>query len=858
MNPDDWKKIEGLFFELADLPSKEREKRLSSLAQEQPDLYPELKALLEEEDTLHPLLNSSPATNWSGWEDKDLLGQKIGIYRLVSLLGSGGMGSVFEAERADGSFEQRVALKLMKEGLYNAQNVQSFLQERQILANLQHPHIAQLLDGGIYEGAEGERPYYTLEYIEGLPLDQYCEQHKLGVDDRLSLFCQVCEAVQHAHSQLILHLDIKPSNILVDGKGRGKLLDFGISQLLSQTGRDKEYTPGKSYTLAFASPEQLLGERLSTASDVYSLGVLLFQLLSGKHPFQGAMTDRSVLRSHILNQAASSPRDQMENEELPYSVRSISKDLDLICAKALRKNPGERYASALALKEDIQHVLENRPISLRKNDWAYAIKKYAARNASLFFLSLVGILLLVGLTSYYTWKLKEERDLATYEAAKARRVSELMSDMFSQANPNVSLGKEPSASELLNQGISRVEAKLKDDPEMLAEMYQVMAQVYLDRAEFGRADTLVTSAINLLDSLSEKPNLDRVASYYQLGVLKYRQSAYDESREALQIALDLGIGLQGRENPLKREILTEWANLETEVGRYKVSDSLLEQVLIGNKGNRSIPDSLMAQVQLTLGINARKLTDYNRAEGYYQEALAIRKKIYPPIHPEIAYALNHMASLYVDQQNNEEALPYAQESYAIRKEVFGSKHPETMASLSNVSRIQNSLGNYELARQHYREIYDILAEIYGFPHHYHGAIKGNIANTYLKEGNSQEAVKLFKEALDIVRQTLPPGHVRLGFVYNNYGIGLLQDKAYAQGEQAFREALRIREKGLPADHKDIALTQKGLGFCLLYQGKNKEGREHLLAAKDILMKDPQAFSKELAEINEGLGVRNVE
>ena len=271
MNANQWEHVERIFFEVVDLPPAEQDARMERLAQEQPEIFREVQELLKEEQRLHPLLKTEPSLGWQGWEDADLVGTQIGAYRLDSLLGSGGMGSVFLAQRADGNFEQTVALKLMKEGIYNAHTVKGFLQERQILAQLQHPHITRLLDGGVYDG---DRPFYTLEYVEGMPLDIYCEKNAPDLGQRLSLFLQICEAVQYAHSQLILHLDLKPANILVDQLGEVKLLDFGIARLLDQASQeaDNSYQPERRYTLAYAAPEQVNLEPLTTASDVYAIG----------------------------------------------------------------------------------------------------------------------------------------------------------------------------------------------------------------------------------------------------------------------------------------------------------------------------------------------------------------------------------------------------------------------------------------------------------------------------------------------------------------------------------------------------------------------------------------------------------
>ena len=525
-----------------------------------------------------------------------------------------------------------------------------------------------------------------------------------------------------------------------------------------------------------------------------------------------------------------------------------------MCQKALKKKPEERYASVQALQADVQAYLDLQPISLRRGEWGYVLQKYLQRNQRLAAIFTLAMVTIISLITFYTFELREERDLAQKEAAKARQISSLLSGMFSQANPNISLGEEPTASELLRQGTAQFRQDLQSSPELLAEMYQVLGGVYMDRAEFGKADTLLTEALRLQDSLSLAPSSEQVLSYYQLASLKYRSGAYEAARSLFLKGLEWDGQLPADAYSYRDDLLLELGNMEGEVGNYQKSDSLLALALAYNLGNEPGADSMQAMIHLGMGINARKLKAYDRAAEHYQKSLDLRRTIYPPQHPDIAHSLNHFASLYYDQRRYEEALPYAEESYQMRRSIFGEQHPETIASLSNLSRNLLHLGKYELARENYEVIYSNLEAIYGYPHQYLEPSGGSIANTYFQSGELSKALLMYQEALKILRESLPEDHIGLASGYSRLGAAHYAQGEYAEATPAFEEALRIKSLALPADHEDVALVKKDLGLSLLYQGKNTAGRQLLLHAREILAQHANTYEKELAEIDEGLGV----
>ncbi|MEK7330512.1 MAG: serine/threonine-protein kinase, partial [Candidatus Eisenbacteria bacterium] len=424
-----------------------------------------------------------------------MAGRQIGPWRVVREVGRGGMGAVYLAERADGAFEQTVALKLIKRGLARAEILQRFLRERRILARLEHRNIARLADGGVTDDG---LPWFAMEYVEGQPITDWCDEHRAGVEERLRLFRAVCDAVQYAHRNLVVHRDLKPSNIFVTADGEVKLLDFGIARLLSDEPDGDALTLTREglrvLTPHYAAPEQLRGEAATTATDLYSLGVVLYELLSGARPFGRSATSLDQLRREVLEEEPVPPSGL--RSEWRHPLRG---DLDNIVLTALRKEPQRRYPSVEALLADLERYREGRPVQATPPSARYRIAKFVRRNrvsviagAVVTLTFLVGVvatmwqavaaaLVVASLVGGLAVSIGQTR-LARREARKAEEVRSFLLRVFEVADPYHSRGQSVTARELLDQGARRIDSELKGQPALRAEMLGVLADLYLKLA----------------------------------------------------------------------------------------------------------------------------------------------------------------------------------------------------------------------------------------------------------------------------------------------------------------------------------------------------------------------------------------
>ena len=462
MDPHRWSRLKELFDEACALPADERPAFLEGACGGDAAMQEEILSLFEEEDRVHSLLDGVAVEAAGLLDELTKAGRQVGPYRLVRRLGVGGMGEVYLAERADGQFDQQVALKLVRSGLTSEQILARFRSERQILARLQHPNIARLLDGGLTP--EGQ-PYFVIEYVEGEPIDTYADARALSVDERLELFAQVCRAVTYAHANLVIHRDLKPSNILVTDDGQVKLLDFGIAKVLSEDGDAQEpltRTGAAVMTPAYASPEQARGEPVNTSTDIYSLGVVLYELLTGLRPYEvdgrnPAEAVRVICEveperpSTAITEARS--RDETTGETIGQARgtdvdrlrRRLAGDLDVICLKALRKHAERRYVTADEMGEDIRRHLKAIPIQARAESLSYRAGKYVRRHRLGVLATAAVVLMLAGLVGFYTARLADERDRARLEAEKAEQVAAFLQGLFQVSDPSESRGETVTA-----------------------------------------------------------------------------------------------------------------------------------------------------------------------------------------------------------------------------------------------------------------------------------------------------------------------------------------------------------------------------------------------------------------------------
>jgi len=808
IDPQRWLRASHHLDVALDLPPNERQACLAALRVEDPETAAEVEALLAEHNLLSAegFLNAAPPVPPA---EVPLAGVTIGAYTLVSPIGHGGMGIVWLAERSDGRFEGRAALKLLNTSRVGRAGEERFKREGTILARLTHPHIGRLIDAGVT--ASGQ-PYLVLEHIVGQHIDRFCDDKRLTVEDRIRLFLDIQAAVAHAHANLIVHRDLKPSNVLVTENGHVKLLDFGIAKLLednegANTSTRLTVEGAHALTPKYAAPEQVTGDRITTATDVYALGVLLFELLSGRHPMgldpkspaefvkrvadtepnrlSSAVPDPDPVVASMLAARRSTTPDRLH--------RMLRGDLDTIVGKALKKNPSERYESVAEFEDDLRRFLDHQPISARPDSLRYRVAKFVRRHRPTLAAAAAAIALLVGLTAFYTVRLTAERDRARLQADKASKASELLTDLLRGADPyRTPDAKEPTVQNLLDIGAERVARDLVDQPELQAEMFNVIGRTY------------------------------------------QRMGIREKGEPLLQQALLIGRRAFPAGHAVVAQSLNNLGVLYTDAGDARSGEPLLVESLAMRRRLLGPEDK---DVAVTLVELARALRDQFRdqeAEAPIREALAIRRKIFGEEHRETATSKNELALLLLDRGELDEAERLARENLATSANILGPDHPNATAARSNLGLILNAKGHSTAAEALFREAREADRKNFGETSRQFASDLNNIARSAQLLGRPDEAEPLFQEAVRVARLRLPPDHRRLVMFELNLARVRIEHGDAAGTADDLRRVLAARQRIYPAGDWRIGQAQSLLGAAFFARGEYDEAEALLLSAHETL------------------------
>jgi len=854
MTSERWQEIQDLFTKALAQPSNERRLFLDAACEGDAALREEVVSLLQAAESEGPLdaLQSVIQSSFEAGPGLEA-GAQIGPYRLLSKLGEGGMGAVYLAERDDPQLRQRVALKVVRPGLLTPEQHARFINERQILAHLNHASIARLLDGGVT--ADGQ-PYFVMEYIEGLPLDQYCDERRLSVEDRLLLFNEVCAAVYFAHQHLVVHRDLKPSNIMVTAAGEVKLLDFGIAKLLETDGVLSEELHTRTghvvMTPSYASPEQVRGEAVTTASDVYALGVILYELLTGRRPYLVAGHTPAEIEQIVCEQEPrllSAVVMDTEGVVSPAAVSSVRGarpeslqrrllgDLDVIGLKALHKVPARRYNSPEGLAEDIRRHLAGFTIEARPDTLAYRLSKFVRRNRIGVGVGVLLLLSLVGGILGTAWQARRATDalgVARLEAAKAEQVAGFLLDVFRVADPNEAQGDTITARTLLRQGRARAEEELSGQPEMQATMLDAIGQVYTNLGLYGTADSLLVQAVALRTAYFGATHLEVAKSLSHLADLRSEQGDYRAADSLYRAALAIRKAQLTAEAPDLATNLDELGQVLVTQGDYAAAEPLYQQALAIRKRALGAEHEAVATSLGHLATLAYFTDDLTAAERLFRETLAIREKRLDPDAPDLTSTLNNLAVVLNGQGKLAEAEAVYRDALERRTRRLGLNHPRTLNTRVNLALVLHDQGQLAEAEAIYREVLAQRREQLGNDHPSTATTLNNLARVLQDAGRDEEAVAMNREALAIRRKALGETHPYVAVSLHN-----LAGIFHARGEAAeavplYREALAIRLAVLPADHRDIALTQSQLGDCLTRLGRYEEAERLLLQAHEVL------------------------
>ena len=788
--------LPNLFRDVVDLPGAERERYFDARGTPK-ELREQIESLLRF-DTRRRFLTASVEDAAARLLDEPGLGEgdRCGAYTLVRVLGRGGMGAVFLAQRTDGELDQRVAIKFVPATSISPVARERFLRERQILASLQHPGIAHLLDAGHTAGGQ---PYLVLEYVEGVPIDGYCADRGLGTDARIRLFLGVLDALAHAHSNLIVHRDIKPSNVLVTPRGLAKLLDFGIAKFLDDAGASAEATMltregGLAFTPEFAAPEQVTGGAITTATDVYSSGVLLFVLLGGARR-TGSLADTIRAASD-----AEFPR-------LP----AARGDLSTILAKALKRTPAERYGSAAAFAEDLRRYLNHEPIAARPDTLGYRTSKFLRRRWRGVAAVAVAVLSIIVLTGFYTARLATERNRARVEAQKATQISSLLTNLLTASDPfSTPEVKEPTVRALLDAGAARVRKELAGQPEMQVHMLTVIGRVY-----------------------------------QRLGVDDKAQSLLEEA---------LAIGRHGPENEALAETLNDLGVLRRDKGDFRSSAQLLEQALSIRRRLLGSEHQDVAVTASELGRVSRNLGDAVRAERLTAEALRIRRAVYGEDHPETATTENDLALVLLEQGKLADAEMLFRRSLEVHRRVFGEENAAVARVMSNLAVVTEQMGDLAGAESLFRQSLAIRRKVLDHSHPDISRALDKLGNVLRERGQYGEAAMLLRESLSIARAAFGDEHPLVAQCEADLARVYAAQGQAAAAEPLIRDAVEIRRRVLHEGDWQTASAESLLGAVLTALERYAEAEPLLLAAERVLKDIPGTQGQEARENRARLAV----
>ncbi|MEL7447868.1 MAG: serine/threonine-protein kinase [Pseudomonadota bacterium] len=848
MTPERWENLQQLFHQALDLPEDERASFVAQACGEDAELLSELQAMLAGEKASANALTGVIAGVAQDAADASLntrAGQRLGAYRILEKIAQGGMGAVYSAERADDAFQQKVAVKILASGLPGDEAARRFLAERQILASLNHPNIARLLDGGT---TPDDLPYLVMEYIEGEDIVTWCNSLRLSLRERLALFCDICAAIQFAHRNLIVHRDVKPSNIMVTADGVPKLLDFGIAKLL-----DPDKTGAMQLTKAnqrmmtpeFASPEQVKGEPMTTATDVYSLGVLLYVMLAGRTPFEISKTGPLELPKAICEQTPTKPSSAIrgdrdaarERKGTPDKiVRQLRGDLDTIVLTAIRKQPDRRYATVAALADDVRRHLDGLPVQARPDDWGYLAAKFVRRHR-------VGVAATVAVLTgaaafgaYHTAQLTAERDRATLEAAKAEQVADFVKGLFDVSDPGQSRGETITARELLEQGAVNVNNELADQPLVQATLMHTIGDVYARLGLYDESEPLLRQALTLRESQLGDSHRDVAISLRRLAWVVYLKGELDEAETLYRRALALDRELLGDNHVEVARSLDRLGHALYGKGDYDAAEALYREALAVQRELAEPDYDAFAKTLHDLGQVRELKGALDEAEALFREALAINRTHRGDTHPHTLTCLHDLAVVLGNQRKFADAEQHYTEALALSVEVLGEEHPDVGITMTNFGRMYHEQGNYADAEPMYRSALEISTVAHGEGHAYVAYDIVNLANLLTDLDKPQEAETQFTKALGIYADALPPTHPYIASALVGYARLLVEQQRAGEAAEVAQRALTICDEALPPDHWLTAAGRSVLGESLVQRG-DLAGAEALLVDSYPVLRD---------------------
>jgi serine/threonine-protein kinase len=840
MQPERWEKIQELFHEAADLPEENRRFFLETKCAADTELMTQVLAMLDADAVPASILGRdlSDVAGSVITSDPHLPRHLFGAYHVTGMLGEGGMGVVYLAQRDD--LGTRAALKILRDAWLSPARRERFVLEQRTLARLEHPSIARLYDSGTLPDGT---PWFVMEYVEGTPITSYCRANRCDLRERLRLFREACAAVQFAHANLVIHRDIKPSNILVRADGSVKLLDFGISKHVDALDSPAEQTRTamRMMTPAYASPEQIRGDAVGTHSDVYSLGVLLYELIVGRLPFDLSNRSASETEKILLEREAERPSLAARRMSLvgdTSHIDGVSKgqwaDLDVLILTGMHKDFSRRYPTVYALTEDVDHFLSSEPLDARGDSARYKLGKFVGRHRPSLFAGTIALAAIIALVVFYTMRLASARNFAVAETARAELIQGFTLNLLQGGEEDAGPADSLRVVTLVDRGAQEART-LDGDPATQAQLYETLGGLYEKLGKFDAADSLLNRSLSQRKKLFGSDHAEVGQSLVALGMLRDAQAEFDSAEVYVTRGLAMLRKHLPRGDQRVRKAIASLGRVLDDKGDYDRAIPVLEEaVQLEQAQPAPTPD---------LSVALSELANVHFYAGHYavsdtlnRRALAIDRKLYGRVHPHIADDLMNLGAIQFESQNFAEAERFDREALAITRAWYGNSNPETASNLTLLGRALVSEKKLAEAHDVLREAVDIQERAYGPVHPRVASALNELGRVAQQQGNLDEAQRNFQRVVDIYRKVYNDRHYTIGVALSNLA-GVYKDRRqYAQAERLFDEVFRRYKEDLTPGHQLVGIAKVRYGEVLLADGKLDDARRELKSGEDILKK----------------------